>query len=227
MSKGDKLEYNDVAIMCDEIVSKLGPFCERIEVAGSLRREEKMIGDIELVILPKFIGQSQVDQLALLNSLPDVAVDIPRKNLTFVALNEMAEMYSGQWFRLAQNKKDGERYKKYEVKGFDRWVQVDIFFATPENFGLIYLLRTGPASFSKHMLTRRIDGGALPNKYRSKGGYLRKPDGEKIPITNERQLFEIARYQYLAAQKRDNWQKLLRPLAAEAKIKTSDGWEAI
>ncbi len=36
-----------------EIVARLSPFTERIEVAGSLRREKPDVGDIEIVYIPK------------------------------------------------------------------------------------------------------------------------------------------------------------------------------
>ncbi len=35
------------------IVTELAPFCERIEVAGSIRRHQPEIGDVDLVCLPK------------------------------------------------------------------------------------------------------------------------------------------------------------------------------
>lgn len=222
MSNNIRIAYLEANRVCNEILSTITPYCEDVRVAGSVRRYSDTVGDIELVIIPQFLEHPQIEQLSLLNT--DVHVEVPSRNLSFEALAEMCKLYDGNWFRLAQeNKKDGEKYKKFEVVTTnDQWIQVDIFFADKENFGLIYLLRSGPASFSKHMITRRKDGGALPNEYRSKGGYLRGPDGEIIPITDERQLFELAGYQYLAAQGRDGWRKLLRPLAAQ-----SDSWEVI
>jgi DNA polymerase/3'-5' exonuclease PolX len=230
-----KVQYNDAAIICDELVEKLSPYCEDIRVAGSVRRKCETVGDIELVILPKYIGasQAQAEQLALLNSLPDVHVEVPRKNLTFTALKEMTELYNGEWFRLAQeNKRDGQKYKKFEVKGFDFWLQVDVFFAVPENFGLIYLLRTGPADFSKYMLTGHKDRGALPPGYRSEGGLIHfqlQPDHEDqiVPIESEKAIFDITGFQYLAPVARQTWRKSLTLKANPRDNTFKDGWEAI
>ena len=39
--------------MASELVKVLSPFCERIQVAGSIRRRQQQVGDIELVVIPK------------------------------------------------------------------------------------------------------------------------------------------------------------------------------
>lgn len=36
-----------------EVIKQLKPYCERIEIAGSLRRKKADIGDIEIVAIPK------------------------------------------------------------------------------------------------------------------------------------------------------------------------------
>ena len=36
-----------------EVIEQLKPYCERIEIAGSLRRKKADIGDIEIVAIPK------------------------------------------------------------------------------------------------------------------------------------------------------------------------------
>jgi DNA polymerase/3'-5' exonuclease PolX len=36
------------------IVADLAPFCARIQVAGSVRRRKEVVGDIELVAIPRY-----------------------------------------------------------------------------------------------------------------------------------------------------------------------------
>jgi DNA polymerase (family X) len=50
MSTRMKLEFAER--LATRIVAELAPLCERIEVAGSIRRRRPMVGDIDLVVLP-------------------------------------------------------------------------------------------------------------------------------------------------------------------------------
>jgi len=40
-----------------QVVEKLKPFCDRIEVAGSIRRKKSWVNDIDLVVIPANQGQ--------------------------------------------------------------------------------------------------------------------------------------------------------------------------
>lgn len=48
MKKGKK-----VLNLAEELKKELKPFCARIEIAGSIRRHEKHLGDIDIVLIPK------------------------------------------------------------------------------------------------------------------------------------------------------------------------------
>ena len=52
MSKVSKRPFSEVLPIAQHIVDSLSPFCERIELAGSLRRKRPMVGDIEIVAIP-------------------------------------------------------------------------------------------------------------------------------------------------------------------------------
>lgn len=39
--------------LAQKIVGELAPMCERIQIAGSIRRQIPLVGDIDLVVLPK------------------------------------------------------------------------------------------------------------------------------------------------------------------------------
>jgi DNA polymerase/3'-5' exonuclease PolX len=53
MSAAVKFPYPVVLPIAGRIVEALRPYCERIEIAGSLRREKPMVGDIEIVAIPR------------------------------------------------------------------------------------------------------------------------------------------------------------------------------
>ena len=64
-----------------EILKQLKPHCERIEIAGSVRRKKAEVGDIELVIIPKpySTGLFESGIATVLNKLEKVKGELPCK----------------------------------------------------------------------------------------------------------------------------------------------------
>ena len=54
------------AALARSLVTFLEPYCDRIEVAGSVRRQKADVGDIELVLVPKLEQRPVPGQLGLL-----------------------------------------------------------------------------------------------------------------------------------------------------------------
>ena len=83
MSKTDVLNGCRTGIPLEEarriaaaIVEKLRPFCERIEVAGSIRRERPMVNDVDIVAFPKELCLSMLTET--IKSLAELAIDGPK-----------------------------------------------------------------------------------------------------------------------------------------------------
>jgi DNA polymerase/3'-5' exonuclease PolX len=45
--------YSEAKAIADRVVTELRPYCERIEIAGSIRRKRPEVKDIEVVCIPK------------------------------------------------------------------------------------------------------------------------------------------------------------------------------
>jgi DNA polymerase (family 10) len=43
--------------IANQIIEELKPYCDRIEVAGSIRRKKSIVGDIDIVLIPSNQGQ--------------------------------------------------------------------------------------------------------------------------------------------------------------------------
>ena len=73
-----KIPLAEAEEIASRVVEKLMPYCQRIEIAGSIRRRKAEIGDIEIVAEPKMI-----------RDLFDVPVlqAIPTENLGLVVKN--------------------------------------------------------------------------------------------------------------------------------------------
>lgn len=65
---------------------------------------------------------------------------------------------------------------------------VDFFWPTKETWGLIFLIRTGPAEFGKRMLQywKTITNGGY-----SKDGILHLPGGTPVPTPEEEDVFQV------------------------------------
>jgi len=143
MSSETKRPYAEVHPIAHGLLTELKPYCERIEIAGSLRRERPLIGDVEIVAIPKW--QETLDLFGMSTDHCYSLVD--------------------QW--LEENKikptKNGPKYKSFMWQG----VKIDLFLVTPETWGCQFLIRTGSADFSHDLVTVcqrwgfRFDGGRL------------------------------------------------------------------
>jgi DNA polymerase/3'-5' exonuclease PolX len=135
-----------------EMLVILRPACERIEIGGSIRRGKARVKDIELVAIPKTVP--------VLDMFGEVA---GTRDLLHELVTEMSQV--------------GVVTKRLDVNGVPRFGQrakmlcyhgipVDLFTAQADNWGLQFLIRTGPAEFNRRVVTRTYDGGLLPFTFR-------------------------------------------------------------
>lgn len=160
-----KRSYNDVLGVALALVDLLRPACERIEIAGSLRRECREVGDIELVAIPK---------------MRTVAADL------FSVKEEscLDDLLYALEIKLSKN---GPRMKQFTCDGF----QVDLFLADHANYGYILAIRTGPAEFSRLMVTRQ-PYGLQPPTVNVRDGYVYSyPANERLAVPDEETLFRL------------------------------------
>lgn len=99
------------------IATELTPFCERIDIAGSIRRRRPIVNDIDIVCLPR---EDQINALRarVLERTTPIS-DGPEILLTRLANGVQLDIYIAQ------------RPKK------------DLFSETPTNYGMLLLSRTG------------------------------------------------------------------------------------
>jgi len=81
MSGEIKYPYATAYKIALEVLEQLKPHCERIEIAGSIRRKKAEVGDIELVIIPKpySIGLFESGIATVINKLEKVRGELPCK----------------------------------------------------------------------------------------------------------------------------------------------------
>ncbi|MBA7633368.1 DNA polymerase/3'-5' exonuclease PolX [subsurface metagenome] len=90
-----------------EVIKRLSPYCQRIEVAGSIRRQKAIVHDIDMVLIPSDPWNLESEVLALA--------------------------------RPFQSKLSGDKLKRFDYRG----AQIDLYYASPETWATLLLIRTG------------------------------------------------------------------------------------
>ncbi|MEM8739775.1 MAG: hypothetical protein AAGG38_15040 [Planctomycetota bacterium] len=124
-----------------QVQAQLRPGCERIEVAGSVRRKTPDVGDLEFVIVPK-------REAGLFGDAS------PGESLLDRVLGDLVD--EG---RLRRGERDGERQKQFVLARSG--VKLDLFIVTPATWGVQLAIRTGPSNFSTALVMPRYRGGYL------------------------------------------------------------------
>ncbi len=166
MSRAKKVPLDAARYHAHRLLDLLEPVCERIEIAGSIRRQCLEVGDIELIAIPK----------------PTRDLFGVRKWDSKVIIDRIFELDQLPFQRGPEEPlftKCGEWYAQFMIFG----MKVDLFMTTPEKWGCIYMIRTGSAAFSKRMMTKKSWGGYCPDNIYFKEGRLW--DGEEVLDTPE------------------------------------------
>lgn len=160
-----------VSAIAQALVASFRPYCERIEIAGSLRRGKPTVGDIELVAVPAGVptdlfGNRQVDK--------PTAMDAYLSELPITLL------------------KNGAKYKQFSFKSrMGELYTVDLFLQPdPETWGVNFMIRTGSADFSRMMVTKKNKGGWCPDNYHFREGRIWHK-GEVLSTPEERDVFDV------------------------------------
>lgn len=174
------------------LVESFRPSCERIEIAGSIRRRRQSVGDIEIVAIPRWEERPAAGPIALFGP---PAVD--RVNLLAEAVRVRHDLRPGELTggRIREIRDDGRYWKLVHSSG----VQVDLFVTTPERWGLILFIRTGPADFGHGALARwkRITQGGY-----SLEGVLHDARGQAVPTPEEVDVFRVLGLDWIDPKRR-------------------------
>jgi DNA polymerase/3'-5' exonuclease PolX len=146
-----ELPLRQATPLAEKIVATLSPQCEQIAIAGSIRRNKPIVGDIEIVCIPDCVEN-------LIGERGDSLLD--------PFLDEL--IVAG---RLTPGRCRGDRYAQFGIPAMEG-LKLDLFMTTAESWGVIMAIRTGPAAYSKWLVTRAQHGGALPNDARIDDGRL-------------------------------------------------------
>jgi DNA polymerase/3'-5' exonuclease PolX len=164
----------------------LAPFCERIEIAGSIRRQRPNVNDIDFVLLPKH------GLLAALKARCQQRCRVVRDG--------------EQNYIVAMPVSAGQR----EQLGHSGWeVQVDIFIAhpgksdllqtIPSNYGSLLICRTGSKEHNIFLVEHAKRLGLVWSPYKG----VEDGDGYVIAGASEGEIFEALGLEFVAPERRE------------------------
>lgn len=162
MSQGQPIPLPVARGIAGELVDLLAPDCERIAIAGSIRRRKPMVGDIEIVAIPRFeqvttgLFEDVTHQVDMLHAQLAELIG------TGVVGSRSVEVHRRDGSVETQQRM-GERYKALVYRD----LPVDLFMADRDTWGCIFALRTGPGEWNTKLVTdcqrffRRVEGARV------------------------------------------------------------------
>jgi DNA polymerase/3'-5' exonuclease PolX len=200
MPKPEPLCLSDAIRMKEELARILRPHLVRIVSAGSVRRLQPIVQDIELVAVPQMVPVPRPKQLfeteppELVSALDRFAETLPK---------------TGDLILDPDLKRNGPRYKRLRYRSV---IAVDLFIVLPPaQLGAVLAIRTGDAEFSHLLVTKRSQGGAMPDRLSQREGALWE-GLTLLPTDTEEAYFEALGLPWLPPSQRtaESLRKLLR-----------------
>lgn len=180
MSAGRPIPYGEALPIAEELCDLLAPACERIVIAGSLRRRKPHVADIELVAEPSFRDEPQglwSDMTTRIDLLAKMLASL-RQDGTLGLRPVVLHRANGTE---ETSTRDGRSYKALVYLN----IPVDLFIVHPDeaDWGVIVAIRTGPAEFSHRLVTECQSYGR-----QVKNGHL-YVHGARVPCPTEEDFF--------------------------------------
>ena len=172
------MQLNAAAALAEKFYRLLAPHCERIAVAGSIRRGRLQVKDIEIVCIPKTMVKVS---------------DLYGGTITCRDVN-----FCNALEKLGLRQK-GQTTGKYFQTNLPEGINVDVFMCQPDNWGYILAIRTGSADFCQHVLAAKW----IMKGYKGEDGYL-TADGHRVPIREEKELFSRLNIPWIEPSEREN-----------------------
>jgi DNA polymerase/3'-5' exonuclease PolX len=187
----------------NQMLEAMRPFCERCEIAGSVRRQKSQPKDIEIVAIPRW---TEVPDPTDLFGEKMTRINQLYINLTFRV--DLVWIKPGTRDLVPWNIDPKGKYwrgllgKCSSEVGDD--VVLDLFLVKPENWGIQFAIRTGNAEFSQGLVTRAKRIG-----YPCIDGYL-TDQGRRIETREEQDVFDLLNINWVEPHLRNGF-SAIRP----------------
>lgn len=168
------MELTRAREIAEDLKQRLEPACERIEIAGSIRRRKPFPNDIELLCIPKYGGL-----MGGVNMLDQQLNDLMLGGVLDYRLNKLGSRVYGPKNKLMVHVLSG--------------IGVDIFSTTEECWAVSLVVRTGGEKTNRYIA---IVAKAKGWRWHAYGSGFSTPQGDVV-CKSERDVFEFVGLPYL------------------------------
>lgn len=177
-----KIDLDSARLVAQQVVTHIRPALQRSEVAGSIRREKSVVGDVEVVAIPDdreklYKLLSEVGQI-IKPGVPGIIPWSPKPDARYVRVRLIQEM------------------------------NLDLFLASHRNWGGLFLMRTGSAAGSDgNSFNGFVPGIFSRFKKLSGGGRMTEamptmPTGEQLEVPEEMDFFDLLEMDFVPPPER-------------------------
>lgn len=156
--------------------------CDRIEIAGSIRRKKAFVHDIDIVAIPRFVQRPPTT----LFGEPEKASELEAR------LREM------ETEGLIKFNRGGERVQRFEVR--DLGIPVDLYVASEETWATLLLIRTGSREHNIYLCTL---AQRLGMQLKADGSGLLR-GGQLVVNKSEEAIFKALNLQFVQPEARES-----------------------
>jgi len=166
------MELEKAKAIAEELKHLFEPSCDRIEIAGSIRRRKPDVGDIEILAIPKLTGY----------------YDLLDEKLKWLIGTRVLEY--------RRNKKGSVVYgpKNKLLRHVESGIGVDVFSTDEECWWVSLVVRTGGEATNKMIASLAIEKGMRWHAY---GRGFTRDDGSELICYSEEDVFKAVGLRFL------------------------------
>jgi DNA polymerase/3'-5' exonuclease PolX len=180
-----RIPYQEARRQAEAFRDLLSRHTKRWEIAGSVRRAARDVGDIEHVVIP-------ITEERTVAIIPEDVV------LLWDAIDELVRAGTFSKAVYPDGKyRWGQKFRGVMFNG----IRHEILTCDERNWGSMLAIKTGPAEFSEYCVTRLKSRGA----YRHQDGYVRSVDGTIRACLTEKEFLALCGMQWIDPVNRSTW----------------------
>lgn len=181
MSDRKRFLFDEAMRTAEGVRVALEPFCERIVIAGSLRRRKADVGDMELLYIPRFEDRpADLFSTEPVNLVDEMLNRCLASGVITKRLNAGGGTAWGQWNKLAVDVASG--------------IPLDLFATTADRWWVSLVIRTGSKETNLALTMGAQKLGRTLNAYGS--GVTEVRTGAVIPAHSEQEVFALCGVPY-------------------------------